>query len=446
MSRLNQISFLISKDISFCNRMITHSDLPSARFSCDDFNKVAEYNNRNNGIIDDAFFSWALENNISLDAIKWFVCSFSGINDFELNCLIDSLFGRYSFYVDESGNGVKFRFKSAFGEVNTHWYNDFVLSGIVCVSSVNLNIKDLFSEFHLQKSTREVKLKNIARYNGESAYRLLEILESKRVTILLEYLLSLDDVYIHWATLNLWYYALADIVDSVSEIPFMNNEIKNTLYRFALLDKKTFFPLLAQYDYPNIKEGNIPEFCNAFIGWIDSLDSRNSEEEFYLDVLRQGLKSSKRLNNLLYLQGNTDRLLIESFVPMYASRLGAFPNSEFHFDRIGIVEENISEFANIYCSNKEPYYDFLDSANSLHIQLSDLIAGITCAFMAFINICNTDGILNQLHNLTPDQKQNLKLFCELRIKSANHNMFFDYMSNNFDQTQKIKLITDYLCR
>lgn len=74
------------------------------------------------------------------------------------------------------------------------------------------------------------------------------------------------------------------------EIPFYSNDIKNLLYSFALKDH-CFLAMLSRYSYPNIKK------CE-----------------------------------LIFLHNNTDKLLIENFVPNYALRLSAFANSEVYFD------------------------------------------------------------------------------------------------------------------
>ena len=50
-----------------------------------------------------------------------------------------------------------------------------------------------------------------------------------------------------------------------------------------------------------------------------------------------------------FLEDNTDKLLIENFVPIYAMRAATFPNSNIHFDKCGIVESNIQTYIDTYC-------------------------------------------------------------------------------------------------
>ena len=149
-----------------------------------------------------------------------------------------------------------------------------------------IRIEDLFRKFELQKNITDVKLKHIANYNGEDGERFVDILKSDKVSILLETLLQSNRIYIHWATQNLLYYSLVDIVDSVLELPFIHDEVKNILYNYAVKDQEGLLSLLAQYDYPNIKEDIISSFCEQLICWIESLTPQSIEEDFALELLR----------------------------------------------------------------------------------------------------------------------------------------------------------------
>ena len=105
--------------------------------------------------------------------------------------------------------------------------------------------------------------------------------------------------------------------------------------------------------------------------FFDSLEIQNSEEEFLLEFLRQGIKSSRRTNSLLFLQDNTDKLLIESFVPIYAMRVATFPYSDIHFDKCGIVETRKFIYYNnplkiVYVQSVENFYSCYQSTYSFY--------------------------------------------------------------------------------
>jgi len=240
------------------------------------------------------------------------------------------------------------------------------------------------------------------------------------------------------------YFALVDIVDSMMEIPYMLNEIKNILYKYVRLELDCFLEFLARYSYPNIKKEKVEDFCEEFISWIESIEPESHEDEFCLEFLRQGAKSSKKSGNLLYLTENRDNLLIENFVPIYASRLGEFPSSTIHFDKCAIAEENIDIFANAFCDVKTPAYDFLVSTNNRWIQICDFVSGIIAALLAFINENNIDEIDAKIKSFDETQKYNLKLLMQLIRRSSTKNKYFDHMSCNYEQGKRIAYIIDHM--
>lgn len=443
MEDFNQLTFLTTDNITFGNKPIFLNDIPENLKENEDIIKIANYNNQRDGIITDDFFIWALENSLSFESVQWFINDFSHQDSEEINSVIDAFFKKYKIYFDESSNCVKFRFKNENGKTNVNWFNDFVLAGVVYDEDKgNFDIDSLFEKFQIQKNIVDVKLKHLSDYNGEDNNRFLDILKSKKIALLLQSLLQSDSICIHWSTQNLLYFSLVDIVDTVFDIPFYLNEAKNVLYNFALKDS-SLLKILAHYQYPNIKNDQVDMFCQDFINWIESLNPSNLEEDFLLELLRQGTKSVKKSKKMILLQNNTDRLLIDNFVPIYAMRLSTFPNSDIYFDQCGIVEQNIEKVKNIFCINKTPLYDFLNSKESRWIQLSDIIAGIIGAFMAYINTNNLSQIKKNIAEFDSTQILNLNLFMELKLKSAKQNKFFDQMSINFAQIERIKYIQNY---
>ena len=354
--------------------------------------------------------------------------------------LIDAYFCPYTIYCDESSNAIKFRFKDETGKLNVDWRNDFVLAGIAYEGDTPpFDIDKLFASFKLQKTVTDAKLKNIADYNGEDINRLVDILKSKKVNLFLNTLWN-SNTYIQWSTQSLLYFSLVDIVDSVMNIPLMSNGIKNVLYKYVRFGLDYFLEFLARYSYPNIKKEKVEDFCEEFISWIESIEPLSQEDELCLEFLRQGAKSSKKSGVLLFLTENRDNLLIENFVPIYASRLGEFPSSTIYFDKCGIAEENIDALANVFCDIKKPTYDFLVSTDSRWIQICDFVSGIIAALLAFVNENDIDEINTIIEAFDETQKHNLKLLMGLIRKSATKNKYFDHMSCNYEQGRHIQYL------
>ena len=435
---------LLEYEFSFGNRPLFPQEFPAHIADRTSLFQIAEYNNRHHGVIDNEFIKWALKNNISYDAILWFVKEFSEQTDQELLWLIDAYFCPYTIYCDESSNGVKFRSKDETGRLNVDWRNDFVLAGIAFEGNdPPFNIEDLFASFKLQKNVTDAKLKNIAQYNGDDVNRLIDILKSDKVNLLLNTLWN-SNTYLHWSTQSLLYFALVDIVDSVLEIPYMINEIKNVLYKYVREDLDYFLSFLASYNYPNIKKEKVVDFCEELISWIETIEPSSREDEFCLEFLKQGVKSSKRSGELIFLTENKDNLLVENFVPIYALRLGEFPSSTIHFDKCGIAEENIQSFANVFCDIKKPTYDFLVSTGNQWIQLCDFVSGIMAALIAFVNENSITEINSKLSSFNETQKKNLKILMNIIRKSSNKNKYFDHMSCNYEQGKRIQYLTSII--
>lgn len=439
---------LLEYEFSFGNGPLFSQQFPDNITDRASLLKVAEYNNYHHGIIDNKFIHWALQNNISYEVMLWFVKDFSEQTDEELLWLIDAQFCHYTIYCDESSNCVKFRFKDEIGKFNFDWRNDFVLAGIAFEGDAPpFDIDNLFAAFKLQKNVNDAKLKNIAKYNGEDVNRFVDILKSEKVKLFLNEL-SNTNTYIHWSTQSLLYFALVDIVDSVMDIPFMLNEIKNVLYKYVRLELDYFLEFLAKYSYPNINKEKVKDFCEEFISWIESIEPTSQEDEFCLEFLRQGAKSSKKSGDLIFItEDKTSRrqenFLIDNFVPIYASRLSEFPSSIIHFDKCGIAEEKIDTFANVFCDIKKPYYDFLSSTGNKLVQICDFVSGIIAALLAFVNENDIPAINSIVSSFNLTQRQNLKLLLELMRKSTDKNKYFDHMSFNLEQGERIRYLFNY---
>ena len=436
-------------EFSFVNGPLFSQQFPDHITDRTSILQIAEYNNRHHGIIDNDFLKWALKNNISYEAVLWFVKDFSEQTDEELLQLIDAYFCPYTIYCDESSNAIKFRFKDETGKLNVDWRNDFVLAGIAYEGDTPpLDIDVLFASFKLQKTVKDAKLGNIAKYKGNDVNRFVDILKSAKVTLFLNALWN-SNTYIHWSTQSLLYFALVDIVDSVVDIPLMLNEIKNVLYKYVRSDLDYFLEFLARYSYPNIKPEKVEDFCDEFISWIESIEPASHEDEFGLGFLKQGVKSSRKSGELIFIteskvDKSQDDFLIENFVPIYASRLGEFPNSTIHFDKCDIVEKNIVELANVFCDIKTPTYDFLISTENKWIQLCDFVSGIIAALLAFVNENNMDEISTRIKSFDETQKHNLKLLTQLIRRSSTKNKYFDHMSCNYEQGERIAYIIDHM--
>ena len=96
--------------------------------------------------------------------------------------------------------------------------------------------------------------------------------------------------------------------------------------------------------------------------------------------------------------------------------------------------------ANAFCDIKKPTYDFLDSTENSWIQICDFVSGMIAALLAFVNENDTDEINAALEIFDEKQKNNLKLLTKLIRKSSIKNKYFDHMSCNYEQGERVRYL------
>lgn len=432
--------------INIANRLLTTADFPKFANGNEAIQReltlVARYNNAHEGIIDVEFIRWALDNSISYRIVHWFIYDFSCINDKNILCFLDGVFNHYTMYYDESNNCLKFKFKDVDGDLNVDYTEDYVLAGVAFEGTESpMDIDAVFSKLQLQKSITDVKLKHLIGKVPEGSHKFLHVLDSAKVESVLTDLLSVDNLYIHWSAINLLYYSLVDIVDSVLSVPVYHNEIKNVLFEYAKRDEKYILPLLAQYKYPNINSDKIKDYCFAMVDWIENIVPDDVEDEFLLEFLRQELKASGKKGDAPFLVDNEDHVLIDGFATDYMSRMGIFQGSTHIFDEISEVQEVLDRapIDGEFLFNRAPFR-FEKSHDSKWIQLCDIIAGIMASFFTFANCVTVEDIVTMIGILSEQQKRNMALLQRLMKKSIEKNMFFAQKSNVYSQTEVCMMI------
>ena len=434
--------------LNIANCPMTKAEFPA--FACEsegiqrELTLVARYNNAHKGIIDANFIQWALDNSISYRVVRWFVGVFSGVDDENILCFLDGVFNHYTMYYDESNNCLKFKFKDNNGDLNVDYTEDYVLAGVAFEGTESpIDIDAVFSKLQLQKSVVDVKLKHLIGKVPEGTHKFLHALDSAKVESVLTDVLSVENLYIHWSSINLLYYSLVDIVDSVLSVPVYHNEIKNVLFKYAKRDEEYILPLLAQYNYPNIDSDKIKDYCFAMVNWIETINPDDVNDEFLLEFLRQELKASGKKEELPFLIDNEDHVLIDGFAADYMSRMGIFQGSTHIFDEISEVQKVLEStpIDGKFLFNRT-IFRFEKSHDSKWLQLCDIVAGIMASFFTFANRVTVEEFVPMIGTFNEQQKHNLVLLHRLMKKSINKNMFFAQKSNVFSQTEVCAFIEE----
>jgi len=329
--------------------------------------------------------------------------------------------GEYSFYYDETNNIKKLSISEE-GYNNTLDSN-FILGGVVFEGS-EPNIEDLFDGLKLQKTLKDVKFKHIAKGS------FVDCLKSEKLKFFLDYLLK-SKIYIHYSTINIFYYSIVDIVDSAivsssvaQELgPAFANELKNDLYKLFLLEKEAVHELFFRYQYPNIKS----ESAISFIDELTSIfDPYIEEHEYHVSLtsLKQILKEAKKKGSLPFIMDNEDHVLLQDFYHFYLRPIYTFKNSAHIFDKEDDVEQILKLYEIKYGDEKINSYNFVDSVANRLIQTSDITVGILGKLFEFLNTSSKDDIKNIRKKLDNDQIVCLDMLLDLIDKSEKKNQGF----------------------
>ena len=284
---------------------------------------------------------------------------------------------KLTFYYDEAMNAGKFWLTQEGINNKKALTHDFVLAGIMYEKEPE-GIEDLFKKLNLQAS--ELKYANYTKNKS-----IEKIISSKRVTLILDWILN-NNVYIHYTILNFLYYGLVDIIDSIIPENLINKvfDLKATLYEYCKLNLDELFKILYKYSYPNIKQNEVFSFCHEFVSFLSNKQIQNSKKE-HLEIIKKSLLDAAVTNNLIFIQNNEDNILVDNFFNLYQKPCYLFMNSFHHFDN----EEEVKKKWELLPLEKNGKlfinYDFLDSAKSKYIQISDTLAGLLSDFFYFID-------------------------------------------------------------
>lgn len=345
--------------------------------------------------------------------------------------------GAYTFYYDETNNVRKFYLREA--DFNSAFTDNFVLGGLVH-EGVAPDVQSLIDSFKLQKSVKEVKFKHIAKGG------FLDCLSSQKLNLFLKYIAS-SGLYIHYSSVNIFYWSIVDIVDSAIALSDASqqlgsqfaNTMKNDLYRLAKIEIDSMISLFHKYGYPNIKKNEvlsfIEEMSDIFAGYLDDM-----EFNFGLEPLRQILKEAKRKGSLPFVMDGDDFVLINDFSHFYMRPIYIFKNSKHIFDNEESIDGILSTYKIMDGSQRIENFLFVDSKSSQLVQLSDVLVGLIGKLGSYLNTNDRDKILSDFYSLNQMQADNIDLLLALIDRSRNKNMGFLFAMDSYEEMSKIEVI------
>lgn len=349
-----------------------------------------------------------------------------------------------TFYYDESGNCRKFLLTESGFNNDESIKENFVLAGVAYEGkNFEIDISELHKIFHYQPSQKELKFKHL--YHNSTDF--ISFMGSVRLTNFMKWL-NESGLYIHFSTMNNLFYSLVDIVDSLYEtnplcVLYFQN-IKSAFYDFVLEHQDETINILIKHSYPNVK--NVYNFCDDLCSLIYKYnDDAKYYPGFFLEFLRQMLKTAGKMGKMVFIQNNDDYILIEEYYLLYLERCEIFSKSRHFFDEEKVVQK---EFENIQLyENKTELnnWNFVKSTEDIYVQISDLIAGLLNKLFMFLDSYTIEEIKEISSTLSAKQITNFSVILELINKSNTKSLYFIKNANSVkninDRMSKLEILS-----
>jgi Protein of unknown function (DUF3800) len=333
---------------------------------------------------------------------------------------LDNTDAVYTFYYDETNN-IRKLYVDADG-FNVSLPRPFVLGGIVHGGDARpIDIAPLRQALKIQTNVRELKLAHIAK--GEFT----DLLTSPKLTIFLRWIRD-NGFFIHYHQLDPLYWSTVDIVDSIltegnhAALLHSHALLKSDLTAILRSDLQATVSLFHRYGYPGLAPENRRAFLKDLVEFVDSNGSVLAE--FNRSMLKGVLQLGLSLDELIFIEGNPENLLIQDFSTFYLGRIALFQRSDHVFDIETIVQNTLSNAPIISQGQPAVNFRFADSVDEVGIQLADVIVGILGKMHSFLIEHSRQEVSEARDVLAGTGIQNVELLRDLISASHDVNVAF----------------------
>ncbi len=361
----------------------------------------------------------------------------NGIQIYNLKNIDDE----YVFYYDETNNIRKFWFKNEnrLNITNIDIAKNFVLGGVAHYKSeVDFDTKILKSNLKLPNTTNEIKLKHIAKSD------FLSCINSEKLKVFLNWLVS-QKLFMHYSTLNILYWSLIDILESIIPIELLviHMELKTVFYELVKIDLNNFIRIMYKYEYPNIDREKANLFLDEILTFI-----KNNKQKFTLkypllidklEIVCRIIQNSKN-KELRFIVDETSYVLIENLFIFYKRPICIFINSKHIFDEENSIEEIFNKYDFYFKDKKWENYEFQNSSHNDLIQISDVLIGLIGKLFEYINNTEFNELIELKKKLTITQLENLFKLKELFEKSDNQSTALTHSIVSLIERDKLVLL------
>lgn len=338
--------------------------------------------------------------------------------------------GVYCFYYDETNNVRKLHLTP--DGMNIRRPDCYVLGGIVHAGPPSsIDLSDLRTPLRLQSSVKEIKLKHLG--NGD----FLNLLGSEKIVLLLDWLTT-QGLLIHYQVIDLLYWSVVDIVDSilmeaaVPQLSALHLQLKDGLYTILRDDVDGTAELLGRYNYPDVGRERRAAFVAELLDFAEYREHLLEHFSFYM--LKGLLQMARTLDSLPYLEDETPNFLIDGFGIFFSNRLALFKNARHVLDDERQIEAYLVGLE--LCDGDTPlrHFCFANSQTEAGIQLSDPVVGLLGKLFSYLNRTPLDVLEDDVDRLSTRQRRSLALLARLLDRSTDEcPAFAQYVISSEDQ-------------
>ena len=337
------------------------------------------------------------------------------------SCFLNS----YTLYYDETNNVKKFILRD--NSFNVDADVQFVLGGLE--TKLLFDLEDLKEKFHLQANVKEIKSHHIYKGAFDSC------LKSSKLELFLDLLID-NEVHVHFTSLNLLYWSIVDILDSIDGFVLdpLSRQLKSQLYRVIKSNIDRAISIFYKYSYPDIKtEDDVKVFMAELVDLCVACCSNCTNcEKLLLEYLILWLKKGVEQDGAVFIQNEQEYILLNELTSIYRKEIYTWDKSSLIFDQESDIVAALNEESLVINNTKLNNYTFVDSIANIMIQLSDVAISIVAKYLQYID-ANMDNIINNVDSLfSVDQKRRFVKINYLLKRSMDYNPLFIHQVTSLD--------------
>lgn len=318
----------------------------------------------------------------------------------------------------------------------------FILGGIATKEQdAPISLEELKSITRIKQGPQMQEIKSHNIMEGD----FLNAIKAPKLTPILE-LIKQNHWYIHFSDVNLLYYSLVDIIDSLvynsSYSSMIWNQyvffgIKDELYRIFNKHLDENLDVLMSFDYPDVKKENLHAFriflANMIQRYYTEGGEINNLTALFFKVL---IDSDMNNRDLVFVQDEKKGILIDNFKHFYSTRICEFTSSVLTLDNEGDIVASLQENPISMNGLKLTNYTFVDSKSNTFIQISDIVVSIIAKYLEFVDD-DWKNVKNELDKLSGVSLKNLSILNEILLYSDSENKLF------FEQVERVGVISNF---